>query len=203
MQLTSIDTWHHVFLDTTVIIDFICSPDRINNNPSHRQRVINTHDLFKYFSNKDELDKNNQQIWFYISAITISELRKHQTNDELIDDLIMLLNCGNVTFVDYTKETAQFLQKNYTNYLPGNQLKEIITELEKELATLGAATARKWIQDDLKIAASAKMLKKLDVLLTGDQKTFLTLALAMDLNVHYTKELPRNMFDDLDTSVQF
>lgn len=203
MQPSSIASWQHIFLDTSVIIDLIIPPERLTNNPNHQERVIITQDLFHYFFQKDETNKGNQQLWFYISAITISELKKSQTNNDLVDDLISLLSCGNVTFVDYTKETAQFLQKNYYNYLPENPLREIVAELEKELAALGAATARKWIHDDLKIATSAKTLKRMDALLTGDLKTFVPLAKRMDLNVYYTRDLPRDMFNHLDTTKEF
>ncbi len=135
----------------------LSDPERLHKNLDHQQRVINTRDLFKFFYERDELNKSATPTWFYISAITISELRKIQS-DELVEELINILSCGNVTFVDYTKETAQFLQKNYTNFLPSNQLKELLVALEKDLV-LGAATARKWIQDDLKIAATQRSLK--------------------------------------------
>ncbi|MEJ7679689.1 MAG: hypothetical protein WKG06_17880 [Segetibacter sp.] len=46
---------------------------------------------------------------------------------------------------------------------------------------MGAISARKWIDDDVKIAGSAKMVRKLDALLTGDYKTFLPVAKANGL----------------------
>lgn len=64
---------------------------------------------------------------------------------------------------------------------------------------MGAINARKWIDDDVKIAGTAKMVRKLDALLTGDYKTFLPVAKQLGLPVYYTKDIPVDMFGELKT----
>ncbi|MEJ7678842.1 MAG: hypothetical protein WKG06_13485 [Segetibacter sp.] len=82
------------------------------------------------------------------------------------------MNTGNVVFVDFSKEVAEYLHKNFTSYLSDNSLREFTSNLRKANMIWVQSVARKWIDDDVKIAGSAKMVRKLDALLTGDYKTF-------------------------------
>ncbi len=185
------------FFDTSVICDYLTLPERLVKNPDVQERVKKTHQLFEIFKQRDQKDQS-KKLWFYVSAITITELRKFQRSEDVLSDIVNLVNTGNVVFVDFSKEVAEYLHKNFTSYLSDNSLREFTANLEK-LTDMGAMSARKWIDDDVKIAGTAKMVRKLDALLTGDYKTFLPVAKQMGLPVYYTKDIPVDMFGELKT----
>jgi len=54
MPTTSILDWQHVFLDTSVICDYLTQPERLNKNPEHQIRVKKTHQLFELFKQRDQ-----------------------------------------------------------------------------------------------------------------------------------------------------
>lgn len=67
MAISKIEEWKHIFLDTSVIIDFLLDPKRFDKNPDHQKRIQLTKKLFDYFELNST--KENRYI-FYVSAIT-------------------------------------------------------------------------------------------------------------------------------------
>ena len=55
--------------------------------------------------------------------------------------------------------------------------------------------------DDLKIASTAKSLTKLDVVLTADKKTFTPICAQLDIPFVETSNLPKDLFDDINTTI--
>ena len=60
-------------------------------------------------------------------------------------------------------------------------LHQFLAALRTSAIQNGYINTRGWISDDLKIAATAKSLHKLDIILTSDKNTFLPIALKMGL----------------------
>lgn len=74
MATTSIQDWQHIF-DTSVICDYLTLPERLTKNPEVQERVKKTHQLFEIFKQREQKDQS-KRTRFYVSAITITELRK-------------------------------------------------------------------------------------------------------------------------------
>jgi hypothetical protein len=101
-MIKQIEDWKSILLDTGVIIDYLTLPERITKNDKHKKRVENTHKLFKYFS---ETSLENKRILF-VTAITLSELRKRIGDETILKTIVSLFNTSTVLFVDFTKEMA-------------------------------------------------------------------------------------------------
>lgn len=194
-----IEKWKYIFLDTSVIIDLLLDANKFNKNIHVQKRINDTKKLFKYFSDSNTfLEK---QYVFYISAITVSELTANLDKD-LTLVLLRLFSAGDLTFVDFTKDIALIITNNIKQYLPNYSINQFISQLEKKLKDDNTVfNKRNWIIDDLKIASSAKSLKKLDVVLTADKKTFSPICVQLDIPFVETSNLPKDLFDDINTAV--
>lgn len=194
-----IEKWKYIFLDTSVIIDLLLDANKFNKNIPVQKRINDTKKLFKYFSDSNTfLEK---QYVFYISAITVSELTANLDKD-LTLVLLRLFSAGDLTFVDFTKDIALTITNNIKQYLPNYSINQFISQLEKKLKDDNTVfNKRNWIIDDLKIASSAKSLKKLDVVLTADKKTFSPICVQLDIPFVETSNLPKDLFDDINTAV--
>jgi hypothetical protein len=135
----------------------------------------------------------------YISSVTIGELRKFPSSDNA-ELLVQTLIDHDVIFVDYTKRIATDLLNNLQTYLPDGKKFQFIKHLEKVLHKEGVASARQWIEDDMKIVACAKSIKKIDAVLTSDTRTFLPIAEAMEVPCITMNEdnFPKDIFGQLD-----
>jgi hypothetical protein len=195
-KVKSISEWRYIFLDTSVVIDLFQNPDRLEKNPKHQKRVLDTLKLFQYFEKSKEVKKKNYV--FYISAITVSELTADLEID-LLEILLEIFKSGELTFVDFTKEIAFSISKNVREFVPKYSYNQLIKYLENNLKNENSITnSRNWIEDDLKIACSAQLLRKLDIVLTADEKTFSPICENLDIPYQKTSHLPKDMFDDIN-----
>jgi len=194
-MIKPIKEWKYIFLDTNIIIDLITNPSVHNKNIPVKNRIENTHKLFSYLRNSTN-QKSTDYI-FYISAITISELTINIEDENLFQYISNLLNSNNVTFVDYTKNIAHNINRKIKDYLPSKDRKSFINELSKKVDE-SPFNKRNWIIDDLKIASSAKFLKKLDVVISNDIKTFKPICEVLELPFITPVNLPQDLFGDID-----
>lgn len=194
--------WKHIFLDTSFIIDFLSDPHKERKNADVQQRIELAHRVMEILSSYEPGEAREKR-QFYISAVTVSELRKLATSSTA-KELVLLFSAGDVTFVDFTKDIALRLNQNLEHYLPEGQKHQFISFLEKELKANNVANARQWVSDDLKIAASAKSLRYLDAVLTSDKKTFKLIADTLELPCisMFKEEFASDLFGDISVIVQ-
>lgn len=193
--------WKHIFLDTSFIIDYLADPSKVRKNADFQQRIDLAHQLMEILSSYGpDGDKGKRN--FYISAVTIAELRKLAPANTA-KDLVLLFNSGDVTFIDFTKDIALKLNQNLEHYLPDGQKHQFIAYLEKELKAKQVANARQWVSDDLKIAACAKSLRHLDAVLTSDKNTFRLIADALELPCvsMFKEEFANDLFGDISVVI--
>jgi hypothetical protein len=196
-MVDSISTWKYIFLDTSVIIDLLQNPEKLEKNKKHQKRVIDTQKLFNYF--KMSKESSDTKYIFYISSVTVSELTL--INNELFNILLQLFSSGDLTFVDFTKEIAFNISKNVKDFVPKYSYNQLVSHIKKNIAKENSiVNTRNWVEDDLKIACSAKILNRLDVVLTADEKTFSPICDNLKIPYVKTSNLPKDMFDEIDTS---
>ena len=194
-----IKEWKYVFLDTSVIIDFLQNPEKHAKNPIVQKRIALTQKLI----NNLGASNNGSRCLFYVSAVSLSELIKSSRPENIAQEVALIFNTSDVVFVDFTKNIANFLQRSLENYLPDGQKHTFIKQLEKELNDKNVYNARQWVSDDLKIAATASTVKKLDALLTADKNTFYPIAEKLEIPCLVTEDIPLDLFGELDTEHVF
>jgi hypothetical protein len=189
--------WQHILIDTSILIDYFSDAERYNKDLIVKKRIETTKSVINALANLDLPENKPRSI--YISSVTIGELRKLPIldNAQLIAEALIGMY---VIFVDYSKKVATDLLFNLEKYLPDGKKFQFIAHLEKILKTEGVASARQWIEDDMKIAACAKSLKRIDAVLTSDVRTFLPIAELMELPCISMSEenFPKDMFGELD-----
>lgn len=198
-MVKQISDWKNILLDTSVIIDYIMNPEKIKNNDKVKTKIVNTHKLFEYFNST----VNDTKRTFFISAITLSELRKKVMHDRsILESLLLIFNSSDLVFVDFTKEMAMQIHTHQEQLEQDPHLNKFLKELETDLNKDGIYQASGWVSDDLKIVATAKFFKgKIDAVLTGDEKTFVPIAERFGIPVVNTFKLPLDMFDQLDVNI--
>lgn len=199
MTIPAIKTWKYVFLDTTVIVDLLVNPDRFNKNPEVKERILRTQMLFEALQ---KINRERGEIWFLISAVTLGELTKTEDETSVKNDIIRLLNTEQVVIIDYGASIAEFVSKGLGKYIENRHVNSLLKEFELVRKEGGnVINARNWVSDDLKIAATAKTYKKIDVLLTGDKKTFFPIAQKLNIPVLLTNDIPKDIFEGVDTDI--
>jgi hypothetical protein len=195
-----IKEWKYVFLDTSVIIDFLQNPERHTKNPKVQERIKRTQKLINYLGNSN----NGNRCVFYISAVSLSELIKLSRPENIGQEVALIFNTSDVVFMDFTKSIANRLQKSLEHFLPDGEKHKFIKKLEKSLNEQDVYNSRQWVSDDLKIAATAEStVRKLDVLLTGDRNTFFPIAEKLEIPCLVTDDIPLDLFGELDTESTF
>lgn len=191
----TIAAWQHVFLDTSFIIDFLSDPERHHKNPEVKRRIKIAQRVMEILHTYEGEAVRRS---FYISAVTVSELRK-LTVENTAKALVAVFGAADVTFVDFTKDIALLLQRSLEEALPNSQKHQFFRYLEKELAVRNVANVRQWVSDDLKIVASAKSLKSLDVVLTSDKNTFKLIADTLDVPCvsMFMEDFEQDLFGDI------
>ena len=199
-MIKQISDWKNILLDTSVIIDYLMTPNRILNNNKAKKRIEKTHLLFDYFNST----VNESKRTLYISAITLSELRKLSNERTVLETLINLFSCSDIVFVDFTKEMSMQIHTHLDLLDKDPNLNSFIKNLSTELNKEGIYQASGWVSDDLKIVATAKFFKgKIDVVITGDGKTFVPIAERFEVPVVNTFELPLDIFSQLEVNIAF
>ena len=196
-----IKEWRFVLLDTSVIIDYFKNPARFGNNPLEQKRIESTKKLFHYLSPSSA--ESEVRRTFLVSAITIAELIKTPESDSIMRTIVTLFRGADVMLLDFTIDHAEWLLRCLSEVLPEGQKHQLVAQLERDLKTNDISWARQWISDDLKILATAGCQKRLDVVLTADGHTFLTLAQKMGVPCLLTSNLPKDLFDDLNIDAAF
>lgn len=192
-----ITEWQNIFLDTSFIIDYLSDPERFNKNPEVKRRIEIAHRVMEILSTYDKESKKPSRN-FFISAITVGELRKLAV-ENVAKELVLVFGAADVTFVDYTKDIALLLHRSLEEALPEGKKYHFIRYLEKELAARNFANVRQWISDDMKIVASAKSVKGLDVVLTSDKNTFKLIADTLDVScvTMFMEDFDTDLFGDI------
>lgn len=192
----AISSCQHILIDTSFIIDVLSDPDRYKKDVVTQERIELAHKVFEELS----LPRPKElKCMFYISAVTIGELRKNIA-DNIAKDLVTLFHTGDITFIDYTKDIALLLNRSLEEALPDGQKYQLIRYHEELLRKGGFVNARQWVSDDLKIIASAKAIKGLDVILTSDRRTFKALAdkLGVPCLSMFKEDLSFDLFGNLE-----
>ncbi len=189
--------WQNILLDTSFIVDYLSDSARFIKNPEVKRRIEIAHRVMEILS-AYEKEEGKTRRNFFISAITVSELRKLAA-ENTAKELVLMFGAGDVTFVDYTKDVALLLNRSLDTCLPKSQKHQFIAYLEKELKARNYANVRQWVSDDLKIVASAKSIKKLDVALTSDKNTFKLIADTLDVPCvsMFMEDFEQDLFGDI------
>jgi ethanolamine ammonia-lyase large subunit len=136
---------------------------------------------------------------FYISAVTISEMTRNDS-ENMVNAIFYFFNSSGITFVDFSKNIASKISQNVREYLPDYSVNQFISHIQKNtIKPNDIVNIRNWIIDDLKIAASAKSIKKLDVVLTADKNTFKPIAEKLKIPVLETNNIPKDLFDEISS----
>ncbi len=192
-----ITEWKNIFLDTSFIIDYFTygKSDIKDQLTKERRELVNS--VMEILSNYD-LEGGNQKRNFYISSLSVTELRKLE-KDNVAKELVRIFSASDVTFVDYTKNIALVLNRSLETHLPEGQKHQFLSYLEKELKYSNVVSARQWVTMDLMIAGSAKSVKNLDVVLTSDKKTFKLIADTLDLPclAMFKEEIDFDLFGEI------
>lgn len=165
-----------VFLDTTFIIDLL----NVNSNDK-RTHVVRK--IAKFLS------APSLNVRFYISTISISEICEINPlihgDDVLIDNIMDMLNGADIETVPFSEDIALHHRKIYRGFYPTAIQNNFITNNIPNSGNY--AIAREWISKDMLIASTAHF-KNVDVVFTGDDKTFLPIAKMVGLHCVITKE---------------
>ncbi len=189
--------WQHILIDTSILVDYFSDPNRHEKNPIVKKRIEITKSVINALAEIELPEKKKRSV--YVSSVTLGELRKlpQIDNANLIVESLLGLD---VVFIDYSKRVATDLLYNLEKYLPDSKKFQFLAHLEKVLKAENVASARQWIGDDMKIAACAKSLKRIDAVLTSDKRTFIPIADLMELPCIYMSEenFPKDIFGNLD-----
>ena len=104
IQIKAIKEWKYVFLDTSVIIDYLSDATKYSKNLPQKDRIEKIQELF------DKVLSEIKDITFCISAITLAELNRGRLEDNIISEMIGLFR--SVEFIDFNASTAIILQKD-------------------------------------------------------------------------------------------
>ena len=171
--------WKHVFLDTSFIIDYLSDAKKFDANPKKKENIEVSKLIMDCLSSKN----SNERPRFYVTSITIGELRRLDTAS-IFKKIAEVLSVGDVVFVPYGKEEAMEVNYIVEAYKKAKAPELSLKDLEKAKKESGCINYRGWISDDMKILSCAKRLydrKQLDVILTSDEKTFLPIANFLNL----------------------
>jgi len=162
--------WNNVLLDTSVILNYL-KTGRGTDEQSEKVRF--TQRLINYLAAKHEDNKASKACNFLISSISISEIKHLAKDEELVNRIVKALSTPNVEFLSFTRGIALHL-----NGMLGSLIHDTIAVNElaqsQGLFLDNLAMAREWISRDAMIIASAHF-RNVDVILTDDSKTFLTI----------------------------
>lgn len=192
MKLKPIAQWSRVFFDTSVIIDYLKDPEQIKDEQVKR-RVELTHEVIDFLA-KHELDGGTRRR-YYISAISVAELIRLSDNNTY-RSLALLFSSADLVFVDFTAQVAELMKKSIAE---AEDVPAVLQRLRREMNNDNVQDAKYCIIDDVKIVACAKSIKRLDVVLTSDTRSFIPIAQAMQVPAISMHDdfLPRDLFGEI------
>jgi hypothetical protein len=191
----NISDWRYILLDTSFIIDYLSDPDKLNLNPVKKENCILAKKIMDFISS------NKNRPTFYVSSITIGELKRLETQS-IAKKIINCFSAGDVTILPYGKMEAEILSNTVFEWKKQKQPNVTLKQLEEDCKKNGCSNFRAWISDDMKILSCVKALcskGKLDVILTSDERTFLPIANFMGLPCAVLKQdnFPKDLFGEL------
>lgn len=192
MKLKPIAQWSRVFFDTSVIIDYLKDPEQIKDElVSHRVRLA--HEVIDFLAKHELEDGKRRQ--YYVSSITVAELIR-LANNNTYRSLAVLFPSSDLYFVDFTAQVAELMKKSIVD---AEEMPAMLQRLRREMNEDHVQDAKYCIIDDVKIVACAKSIKKLDVVLTSDTKSFIPIAQAMQVPAISMHDdfLPRDLFGEI------
>jgi PIN domain nuclease of toxin-antitoxin system len=159
-----INEWSKILLDTSIILWFLKSGENGTNDTIQKVKFI--HKLIY------QLCKDKKT--FYISAITLSEIKKISDNTNVISEILKHLNTQDVEIISFDEDIAKHLHQITPDIL---QKKSTLNKFADNygMPQNDYATAREWITRDMMIIASGSALK-VDIVLTMDSKAFINIA---------------------------
>ena len=198
--MKKISEWRYILLDTSFIVDYLSDPTRFASNPVKKENIELAKSIMELLSS----EKRKIKPQFYITSITIGELKRLET-ESVAKKIIETLSAGDVTFLPYGKTEAEVLNKVVFAWKKEKQPKVTHKQLEDDCRNSGCANFRNWISDDMKILSCVKQLcqqKRLDVILTSDERTFLPIAELMELPCLVLKKenFPTDLFGELSNN---
>lgn len=200
IAMRNISNWKYILLDTSFIIDYLSDPGKCDSNPVKKESIELAKSIMTILSS----DKRKIKPQFYITSITIGELKRLET-DSVARKIIEVLSAGDVTFLPYGKSEAEVLNKAVYAWKKKKQPNVTQSQLENECKRNGCANFRNWINDDMKILSCVKLYhqhRKLDIILTSDERTFLPIAELMELPCLVLKKenFPTDLFGEISSS---
>lgn len=195
--MKNISDWKYILLDTSFIIDYLSDSSKCDSNPVKKENIELAKDIMNILSS----NKRTIKPQFYVTSITVGELRRLET-EPIAKKIIEILSAGDVTFLTYGKSEAEILNKTAYAWKKKKQPNVTQLQLENECKKNGCANFRGWISDDMKILSCVKnhhLHKKLDIILTSDEKTFLPIAEMMELPCVVLKKanFPTDLFGNI------
>lgn len=175
-NLKPIEAWKRVFLDTSVIIDYLQgrnNQDKEYSNQLLGERINLTNKVFELM--REQEISREEKMQFFISSISVAELLKLASNDAR-RELILLFNTSYIKFVDFTQDDAIKIKKVLNSRFENGEDFAFLKNLRNVVAQTNAHNPRSCVVDDLKIVASASNVKKLDIVLTSDWNSFQPIA---------------------------
>ena len=109
-----ISDWIYILLDTSFIIDYLSDPGKYKDNPVKKENIELAKQIMLLLSS----DKRKVKPQFYISSITIGELKRLES-DSIAKKIISCLSAGDVTFLSYGKTEAEILNKTVYEWYNG------------------------------------------------------------------------------------
>ena len=201
MNITKkISEWRYILLDTSFVVNYLSDPTRFASNPVKKENIELAKSIMELLSSEQRKIKPQ----FYITSITIGELKRLET-ESVAKKIIETLSAGDVTFLPYGKIEAEVLNKVVFAWKKEKQPKVTQKQLEDDCRNSGCTNFRNWISDDMKILSCVKQLcqqKRLDVILTSDERTFLPIAELMELPCLVLKKenFPTDLFGELSNN---
>ena len=197
MNKKNIRDWKYILLDTSFIIDYLSDPERFTNNPKKKDNI----ELAKKIMDLLSSELRETKPLFYVTSITLGELQKLESASGA-RMILNIFNACDVSFLSYGKKEAEILGNTVLGWRKQKQPKVALKQIEEECKKNGISNFRLWISDDMKILSCAKVCfnhKRLDVILTSDEKTFLPIAEYMELPCMVVKKenFPTDLFGEL------
>ena len=156
--------WEKILLDTSTVLNYLKmgSTDRKMD-----EQIKFTHKLIDFLVDTPSQQGNTRQ--FYISAITLMEIRTLNSDPDVFKEIAYALNAGHIEVIPVDRKLAHFININAGKLLTNQSLNARIAQ---DLPNSGDySLMREWLIKDYQIAFSA-MSHNCDTVITADERTF-------------------------------
>lgn len=184
-----IPEWEKILLDTGIVLALFAA-QRGSQDP----QILFVDKLIKFLCNQGTGDGKKRI--FYISTITLGEIITKESGSDKIRRVLKVLDSDNVEFLSFDTDTALEFNIRMQPFIEKDELHKKAKELGFSSQDYGMA--RQWISKDYMIAMTG-LVKKVDVVLTLDKKTFYPICESFG-ETHCILAYP-DLFDYADISV--